>query len=43
MKALKLALLTGSLLFTHILSADTLVIRADRVFTSTDQGVIRAV
>ncbi len=40
MKALKLALLTGSLLFTQILNADTLIIRADRVFTSTDQGVI---
>ena len=40
MKTLKLALLTGSLLFTQLVNAETLVIQAGKVFTSTDQGVI---
>jgi len=33
-------LLTGSLLFAQVVAAETLVIRADRVFTSTERGVI---
>lgn len=40
MKALKLALLGGSLLFTQLVSAETLVIKADQVYTSTQHGIL---